>query len=93
LLTAFICWFIWITLKIIIFEKDVLKSNVVVIFTMCSFVYYWAGPYEEEAVTKLRIGARRLAEKSFELTWATQHVRTTHATMLMIEGPQEMAIL
>jgi hypothetical protein len=45
LILAAACWAIWNVRNLIIFEKKVVRSPMVTIFSMCSFLRYWAGLY------------------------------------------------
>jgi hypothetical protein len=43
-----VCWSIWTIRNKITFEKFILRSHVVIVFTVCSFLKHWAGLYGDE---------------------------------------------
>jgi transcriptional regulator of met regulon len=54
----------------ITFEKKVVRSPVVTIFSMCAFLHYWAGLYGPADAELVRGGADQLAKKAVELAGA-----------------------
>jgi hypothetical protein len=57
LLTTAICWSIWITRNKITFEGYQMKNPMVITFTSCAFLNYWACIYNEEDAWKIIEGA------------------------------------
>jgi hypothetical protein len=71
LVTAALCWAIWITRNKITFDRYILKSPVVIVFSMCLFLLYWAGLYYLEEAEAIRGGANKLMAKAAELARQT----------------------
>jgi hypothetical protein len=70
LLLAAGCWAIWNVRNQITFEKKVVKSPMVTIFSMCAFLRYWAGLYGDDA-EKVRGGADQLMQKAGDMARTT----------------------
>jgi hypothetical protein len=83
LLTIVICWSIWITRNKITFEGYKLKNPLVITFTLCAFLKYWACLYKEEDARKIREGAQVMANKASELAKNLQQ-SSSQTAMLMI---------
>ena len=64
LILASVCWAIWITRNEITFDKKVVRSPLVIIYTMCSFLRYWAGLYGNDDSEKIKEGADQLMYKA-----------------------------
>ena len=49
-----------------------MRSPEVIVYTIASFMGYWAGLYDEGDVAKTREGAKKLMEKTAEITRGVQ---------------------
>ena len=49
-----------------------MRSPEVIVYTVASFVGYWAGLYDEDGVAKIREGAEKLMEKTAEVMRGVQ---------------------
>jgi hypothetical protein len=64
-----------------------MKNPLVITFTLCAFLKYWAGLYKvEEDAGKIRESAPRMMNKA---SAPAKNIRQSlnQATILMIEGP------
>ena len=68
------------------FESYVVKSPEVCVYTMASFVTYWAGLYKEEDAEQLKDGASKLMKVAAELGRANQ-VNIGSGRTMLLEGP------
>jgi hypothetical protein len=57
-----VCWSIWTIRNKITFEKFILRSHVVIFFTVCSFLKHWAGLYGDEKEA-IHVGDDQLVNK------------------------------
>jgi hypothetical protein len=60
-------------------KKYAIKSPEVILFTICSFLTYWAGLYKAEDAEKIRGGVKKL------ITMAADLARKTQETVLVPE--------
>jgi hypothetical protein len=63
-------WAIWNIRNQITFEKKVVRSPMVTIFSMCAFLRYWAGLYGDKA-DEVHRGADQLMRKAAEMARMT----------------------
>jgi hypothetical protein len=64
---AAVCWSIWTVRNKVTFEKHVVRSPVEAVFTVCSFLLYWAGLQAGDDKDKLTDGARKLMSLAAEV--------------------------
>ena len=67
LLLAALVWAVWTIRNKITFDKYKMKSPEVLVYTMASFMGYWAGLYEESEAARIRDGAKKLMLKAAEI--------------------------
>ena len=67
LLLAAVCWGTWIVRNMITFDKAVVRSPMMTIASVCSFLNYWAGLFGSEDGELIRNGAGQLLQKASEL--------------------------
>jgi hypothetical protein len=65
---AAVCWSIWTVRNKATFENHVVKSPVEAVFTICSFLLYWAGLQVGDDKDKLVDGARKLMKLAASVT-------------------------
>jgi hypothetical protein len=58
LITVALCWAIWTTRTNVTFDGYILKSPMVIVFSMCLFLLYWACLYDPEDADVIRGGAK-----------------------------------
>ena len=64
LIMSAVCWAIWTTRNKITFEGYKLRSPISIVFTVCSFLKYWAGMYKAEDKMAICMGADYLIQKT-----------------------------
>jgi hypothetical protein len=57
-----------------------------IVFTLCAFLKYWAYLYKEAEAVKIKDGAHRVINKASAIVRNLQH-SSDQPVMLMIEGP------
>ena len=62
-LLAAVFWAIWTIRNKVRFDQYTIKSHVVIIFTVCSFLMNWACLYGDEDAGRLNIGTQELMTK------------------------------
>ena len=67
LILAAACWAIWTTRNLITFDRKVVRSPMVCVYTMCGFLCYWAGLYGDEEAGKIKGGAEQMMRKAARL--------------------------
>ena len=67
LILAAACWAIWTTRNLITFERKLVRSPMVCVYTMCGLLGYWAGLYGEDDAVKIKGGAEQLMRKAARL--------------------------
>ena len=67
LLIAATCWAIWNIRNGITFEKKVVRSPIVTIFSMCAFLHFLAGLYSGEDRDRIKEGADQLMVRASQL--------------------------
>ena len=67
LMLAAITWAIWTIRNKITFENYRMRSPEVIVYTVASFMGYWAGLYDEGDAMKISEGAKKLMTKTAEI--------------------------
>ena len=73
LLLAAIAWATWTIRNKVTFDNYKMRSPEVIVYTVASFIGYWAGLYDEGDAAKIREGAKKLMEKTAEITRGVQN--------------------
>jgi hypothetical protein len=66
-LLAAICWGIWIIRNKITFDKAMVRSPLVTVSSVCSFLHYWAGLYGVEDGARIKSGADQMLQQAMTL--------------------------
>jgi hypothetical protein len=69
---AAVCWAIWTIRNKTTFDSYNMRSPSEAVFTMCSFVMYWAGLQTDEDKAQVLMGAGKLMEMATELARQTR---------------------
>jgi hypothetical protein len=64
LLLDAICWGIWNVRNRITFDHLVVRSSLVTIASMCTFLKFWAGLYVTKDGNRIRLGAEQLLHQA-----------------------------
>jgi hypothetical protein len=64
---AAISWTIWKARNMACFEKKLIKHPIEIIFSVCTFIQYWAGLYPEEAHRLIRDGVDLMMKTAIKL--------------------------
>jgi hypothetical protein len=59
-----ICWGIWIIRNKITFDKAMIRSPLVTISLVCSFLHYWSEFYGEEDGARIKSGADQMLRQA-----------------------------
>ncbi|KAM3254951.1 hypothetical protein ACQJBY_048402 [Aegilops geniculata] len=72
---AAVCWAIWLARNRATFEKKKIKTPFEIVFSMVSFLLYWAGLQKEEGLKELRSGAEMVRASTVRLMKMCEAVR------------------
>ena len=61
------CWAIWLARNRATFGKKQIKTPFEIVFSLCSFLLYWAGLQQEEGAKELRSGAEMIRLSTMRL--------------------------
>lgn len=64
---AAVCWALWLARNRATFENKLIKTPFEIIFSMCSFLLYWAGLQQEGDAGELRSGAELVRTNTMQL--------------------------
>jgi hypothetical protein len=64
---AAVCWAIWTIRNKLTFDNHNMRSPLEAVFTLCSFVMYWAGLQATDDKNQMMMGAGRLMEMAAEM--------------------------
>jgi hypothetical protein len=62
-----VCWAIWRARNDICFEKKEFKNPIVIIYSTCTFMYYWPGLYPEDTQKLINDGVDLMMKTSIKL--------------------------
>ena len=84
LMLAAFTWSIRTTRNKITFENYKMRSPEVIIYTVASFMVYWAGLYDENDAAKIKGGAKKLMEKAAEVVRGMQDGGQGQGELLLV---------
>ncbi|KAF7001427.1 hypothetical protein CFC21_017101 [Triticum aestivum] len=64
---AAVCWAIWLARNQATFEKKQIKTPFEIVFSVCSFLLYWAGLQQGDGVKELRSGAAMVRSSTMSM--------------------------
>jgi hypothetical protein len=83
-LLAAICWGIWNIRNKITFDKVMVRSPLVTISSVCSFLHYWAGLYGKEDGARIKSGADQMLQQAMILHSGSPMTGTPSPRMEMV---------